>query len=241
MIKCFKQVGETPLECLERVRRENNISSNTKMTYAGRLDPLATGEMIILVGDECKDKDKYLHHDKVYEVEILLGISSDTFDQLGICSLGNPDNVPEFKDLKEYLDKHPNSFLQKYPLYSSKSFAHDRSKVENEASSNLEHLVIMYEVRNIETETRQIKDIVHDITERINKVKGDFRQDRAILSWTKINEQVPEDNFTIIKCEIHSGPGFYVRSFASDMGKHFGCGAIALKINRTKIEDPDSF
>ena len=54
-----KRWGETPLEALERLRAEEGIAADVPMTYAGRLDPAAEGLLIILTGEECKNKDAY--------------------------------------------------------------------------------------------------------------------------------------------------------------------------------------
>jgi tRNA U55 pseudouridine synthase TruB len=62
----YKKLGETPLECLEKYRSEMNISSEVKLSYIGRLDPMAEGEMIIIEGEENKDREKYLNFDKEY-------------------------------------------------------------------------------------------------------------------------------------------------------------------------------
>lgn len=71
----YKHIGETPLEALERFRREQGIAADVPMTYAGRLDPMAEGLLLILLGEECKNKEKYLGLDKEYEVEVLFGIT----------------------------------------------------------------------------------------------------------------------------------------------------------------------
>ena len=53
------------------------------MTYAGRLDPMASGVLLVLAGEETKNKDKYLGLDKEYDFEILFGFATDTYDILG--------------------------------------------------------------------------------------------------------------------------------------------------------------
>ena len=83
MIVANKELGETPLECIERARIELGLDANMPMTYAGRLDPLASGKLLILMGEECKEKEKYLGYDKEYEIEVLFGIKTDTGDALG--------------------------------------------------------------------------------------------------------------------------------------------------------------
>ncbi len=84
VLKLYKNRGETPLECLERFRKNNPEYKDEKMTYAGRLDPLAKGVLLVLVGEECKNKEKYLCLDKEYEVDVLFGFATDTYDVLGI-------------------------------------------------------------------------------------------------------------------------------------------------------------
>jgi len=53
------------------------------MGHAGTLDPLATGLMIIGVGEGTKKLHEYLKLPKEYRVEILLGIRTDTGDLEG--------------------------------------------------------------------------------------------------------------------------------------------------------------
>lgn len=120
------------------------------MTYAGRLDPLASGELLVLTGEECKQKDKYLGLDKTYRVKILFGVATDTHDVLGVVSDktlsnchsrvgGNPDVCPEsnseswipaFAGMteRELVEKASEKimscvgkFTQDYPDYSSKT------------------------------------------------------------------------------------------------------------------------
>ena len=78
-----KSVGQTPLACLEEWRRAAGVAVSVPLTYAGRLDPMASGKLLILIGEECKQKDSYLNLDKVYNFSALLGIESDTHDVLG--------------------------------------------------------------------------------------------------------------------------------------------------------------
>ena len=78
-----KKKGQTPLECINEVKKNDPHLNHLPVTYAGRLDPLAEGVIVLLVGDECLKKDEYLALPKVYEVEILFGFSTDTYDLMG--------------------------------------------------------------------------------------------------------------------------------------------------------------
>ena len=86
-----KREGETPLQALMRVRKVYPELKDLPLTYAGRLDPMATGLLLVLIGEECKRKDEYLALSKTYEFEVLFGASSDTGDILGIVNAGGRD------------------------------------------------------------------------------------------------------------------------------------------------------
>ena len=144
VIICNKEIGETPLECLERIRKENNMDENMPMTYAGRLDPMAEGLFIILSGEECKNKEKYTNLDKEYQMEILFGIKTDSYDILGLIEnirntdseINNNKNNTKNRKIEKIRDeksigkidkinfkKYIGKFIQEYPRYSSKIIA----------------------------------------------------------------------------------------------------------------------
>ena len=62
-----KKIGETPLQALERFRLRHKTYKEVKMTYAGRLDPMASGLLLVLAGEEIKNKEKYLGLDTEYQ------------------------------------------------------------------------------------------------------------------------------------------------------------------------------
>ena len=43
----YKEIGETPLDLIKKLKTD----SNRKYSFAGRLDPMARGQMIILEGE----------------------------------------------------------------------------------------------------------------------------------------------------------------------------------------------
>lgn len=57
-----------------------------KVGHAGTLDPLATGLLVILVGDYCKRASEFSKLDKVYEVIMKLGETSTTGDAEGVIT-----------------------------------------------------------------------------------------------------------------------------------------------------------
>ena len=49
-----KPKGLTPLELVKKYKKEEGLSAKEKVCYAGRLDPMARGMMILLRGVDCK-------------------------------------------------------------------------------------------------------------------------------------------------------------------------------------------
>ncbi len=224
VLKLYKNLGETPLACLERFRGENPEYSGEKMTYAGRLDPMAEGLLIALVGDECHKKDEYLGLDKEYVFEVLFGIQSDTYDILGI-----PKLIDDISLIRANRRIDPGEFIgkrvQEYPAYSSRTFQLARDGVDFEPPTK------EVEIFNIEQlEEREIPraDLLSEILERIDLVKGDFRQDEIGLAWQKFLDEAPE-KFRVVKIKINCSSGTYVRSICNELG------GLAYSINRTKV------
>jgi tRNA pseudouridine(55) synthase len=94
VLNLYKEKGETPLERLKRFKAKNPEYLKVKMTYAGRLDPMAEGVLLVLSGDEIKNKQVFLDNKKEYEAEILFGFATDSFDVLGkVTEAFNKDSV----------------------------------------------------------------------------------------------------------------------------------------------------
>lgn len=257
VLRLYKKEGETPLETIKRFKKENpeygdlKLSiGQRKMTYAGRLDPMAEGILIVLVGEECKNKEKYLVLDKEYEFEVLWGFETDTYDILGI-----PSSLflysQEYKNNKFNFEMKIVDFLKnikgkqifEYPSYSSATV--DGKQLHQwSREGRLDEIEIPkkeVEIYNIEfLGNKEVlkKDLLKNIAERIEKVSGDFRQKEIISEWTKI---LTKDNFTVTgvlgisKFRVKCSSGTYVRAIVNRLGREVGVGAIAFSIKRTKI------
>ena len=116
-----KAVGQTPLECTEFWRTAHIEYTGIPLAYAGRLDPMASGKLLILIGDECKVQEKYHNLDKEYEFSVLFGVSSDTADVLGRLTIS--DIVPAVSKtiLKTTTKKLVGNINLPYPHFSSKT------------------------------------------------------------------------------------------------------------------------
>ena len=62
ILNLYKETGETPLERLNRFRKENLKYLKEKMSYVGRLDPMAEGVLLTVVGKENKNRGELLEY-----------------------------------------------------------------------------------------------------------------------------------------------------------------------------------
>ncbi len=235
-ITAWKNEGELLSELVERIRNEFDIQKDSPITYAGRLDPMAEGVMLLLVGEAVHEKDIYLKLPKTYEVEMLFGISSDTSDALGIVS--GHETVPSAETASETIRTFPKTYAQRYPNYSSKPvngkplFQHAREGTEIKAPT---HEVTIHEVEIKNSREETGSEIADRAIQRIQKVNGDFRQSECIASWKQFQKDFAEKKFLIVETTITAEGGTYMRMLAQDIAEKMQTGAIAWKIVRTKI------
>jgi len=153
MIKLYKKIAETPLQALKRLRRRRPELADARLSYAGRLDPMACGILPILVGEENDRREDFLGKDKTYTFTILFGFSTDTFDLLGKPKLHsdlqavnaqkstqqNQRTNSEFSVNRKYLRLTENklrdtlhdfigAWKMRYPPYSAKTVELDGEK-----------------------------------------------------------------------------------------------------------------
>ena len=92
-----KPEGLTSHDVVAQVRRKLGFK---QVGHAGTLDPLATGLLVVLLGEATKISDYLLLADKAYQVKVQLGIETDSLDITGQvikqipCEL-NPEYVSE--------------------------------------------------------------------------------------------------------------------------------------------------
>ena len=89
-----KPPGWTPLEAMEALRAGTPALVEEKMVYAGRLDPMAEGVLLVLTGEDRHTLAAHLGHDKQYVATFLFGVGSDTHDALGRLVSGGSSPPP---------------------------------------------------------------------------------------------------------------------------------------------------
>lgn len=121
-----KPAGWTSFDVVAKIRNtlEKNHREKTgerrklKVGHAGTLDPFATGLLVILLGNECKNAQSYLKLDKTYEFTEVLGKTSSTGDPEGELT-DVTSQEPSVDDVVAVLAKFTGKITQTPPAYSA--------------------------------------------------------------------------------------------------------------------------
>lgn len=246
LVAVYKKWGKTPLETLDELRQKYPLLEGVPLSYAGRLDPLTEGLMLILAGETNKDREKHLGLDKTYEVEILLGIKTDTGDLFGMPyvdrgvqeKLGT-DNVS--KVLKSFVGKQQFP----YPVYSSKT-VQGKPLFQWMNEGRIHEIEIpktdveIYSLELLDVDLDPVKkvrgdEILEKVELALSSVKGDFRYDEMRAGWASVLNGRREENFDVIKINCECSSGTYMRVLAEEIGRKMGVPALAYSIKRTEV------
>lgn len=244
LINLYKRSGETPLQALDRLRADHPEYKDAVLSYAGRLDPLASGVLLVMVGDANKNRDEHLGLSKEYEVEILFGVSTDTYDVLGlITDTAKEGQLEQYENsLTEAVKDSFKKIISKgelpYPPYSSRP-VNGKPLFEWAREGRLGEIEIPKQKGKInDIQFLGIKKVKADsvretIRSSIESVHGDFRQEEISQKWDSYFDHAHRD-FSIINIKVTSESGVYMRSLAHEIGVVIGLPALAFSIIRTK-------
>lgn len=111
-----KPTGITSHDVVAFVRRQLGIRS---VGHAGTLDPLASGLMVVLVGEATKLSDYLLTGDKAYRATVQLGTVTDTFDTTGEIQSQNSLEGLELENVKRVAESLSGELDLSVPVYSA--------------------------------------------------------------------------------------------------------------------------
>ena len=99
------------------VREISNIFGIKKVGHTGTLDPLATGVLLVTVGQATKIVELLTAEDKEYISYVSLGFQTDTYDITG--EVINRKEIPNNIDLVKCLNSFKKTYNQEVPIYSA--------------------------------------------------------------------------------------------------------------------------
>ncbi len=154
-----KPSGLTSHDVVNRVRRATNIRP---VGHAGTLDPMATGVLVVCLGQATRVSEYLLGHDKAYHAKIRLGIETTTDDADGEVVATRGVNVDRAA-VERALALFAGEIQQIPPMYSAikrdgqklYELARQGIEVEREARSVI--------IRSIELRGYQAPDVTIDV------------------------------------------------------------------------------
>jgi tRNA pseudouridine55 synthase len=110
-----KPVGISSFDIIRRLRR---VTGFRKIGHAGTLDPAASGLMLMLFGEACKQAQQLTKLDKRYEAQITLGSNSSTGDREGTVTPVSK-RQPSRAEVEAALAQLNGEISQVPPVYSA--------------------------------------------------------------------------------------------------------------------------
>jgi len=230
-----KPDGATPLEALGVLRSTVPGLADAKLAYAGRLDPMATGLLVVLHGPLLHRQEEFWTLEKEYEARIVVGLTTDSDDLLGMCG-DSSGPVPVQETLLAAASGLVGKHLLPVPVFSSARaagkplFAWARDGAVPQVP--LRRMVVReLDVRDIVPVTAG--EILADARTRIPRVRGDFRQEHILSRWEDVC--VRDGQWVSVRIRAVVSGGTYVRSLARELGRRTGGGAFVRDLRRTRV------
>jgi tRNA pseudouridine55 synthase len=236
-----KKLCETPLEALKRLRLERPELAEQKLAYAGRLDPQATGQLLVLIGDECKRRDHYQKLAKIYTFDMLVGASTDTGDVMGLPTLAATSTLVSQAELQPLLTGFVGKQTQASPAFSAQRVngksLWQHARLESADVTLIAPLreIEIYQLELLSSGNLSAKELLQDIETRVSATHGNFRQAEIIAAWQKLLEKSPAQQFQYFTMRAKVSSGTYIRQLAMDIGEKLGEPTLCWHIHRDEV------
>ena len=234
MFALDKPVGPTAAQALALLRASDSSLVGVKLGHAGRLDPLAEGLLTVLVGDENRGVLSLRTQPKTYELDVLFGVRTDSFDALGLVTALTATTL-DAAALRPACASLEGDHLQRFPPFSQARvggvslIASSRAGIAVERPSALRTLS---EIAFLGITTLDAAAACAYALPRIALVHGDFRQEAIADRWRAVTAERPGVSLTVASLRVCCSAGTYMRSLADDLGGALGVPAIAWRIRR---------
>ena len=111
-----KPSGPSSNQVLQQVRR---ALGGVKIGHCGTLDPLASGMLLLLLAPATRLARYALHLDKTYELELELGLSTDSYDSTGTITSRRAWQGLSAEAVSQCLAEFVGEHSQRPPAYSA--------------------------------------------------------------------------------------------------------------------------
>ena len=224
-----KSSGMTSRDVVNEVVKKFNIK---RVGHTGTLDPIATGVLVLCVGEATKVVELLTSLEKEYIAEVTLGIDTDTFDITGNI-LETKDVSIDENNIKEVLNAFKGKYIQEVPIYSAVKvngkklyeYARERIDVElpkREVEIKKIEFINLYKKDNhlcfsfkcLVSKGTYIRSLIKDICNKLNTIgcmsslrrtsQGNFKIDECIkLEEISCNDLISvQDVINIPKIDV---------------------------------------
>lgn len=236
----YKNKKATSFQTVESFRKKMNFSDDIRLGYAGRLDPMAEGVFLILEGEDNKKQKDFFELDKEYEAEVIFGLSTDSSDVLGVLKNFKKDFTLDENQLFAVISKYIGKIKQKVSIFSAVRVAGKPMFwwAKNNQLDKIETPVYDRDIKDIsllsfyQIDGLNIRDI---ISESITDLNGHFRQEEIKNIWLDFFNNNLDFSLPMAKFKIVSSSGTFMRQLFDDIGSDIGCGAMILRLKRTRV------
>jgi len=167
LIVVDKPVGYTSRDIVNIVGRFLNTK---KVGHAGTLDPIATGVLVIGVGEGLKLIEFLSTEEKEYVARARFGVSTDTLDMTGNIIESTENYFVNESKLMDVLKSFKGKYFQEVPLYSSVKV--NGKKLYSYARQNID---VTLPVREVEIFDIELLSIDHyGFTFKVRVSKGTY-------------------------------------------------------------------
>lgn len=208
-------------------------------SHTGTLDPMAEGVVIVLLGDTRHKKYDYAAWEKEYEFDVVFGLSTDTYDGLGMVTSFHDVKLSK-SAIREVLNQFKGKYIQDVPPFSSVRvegkplhwFARNKKLLGVEIPRRAGEI---FEIELLDYYAKDFKHVVSELKERINLVTGDLRQEQIKTRWFKLKESLEETKVVYVaKIRVVISKGMYVRSLSQDIAYKLEATGFVFLLVRTR-------
>ena len=202
-----KPAGITSFDVIRKLRRKLGVQ---KLGHAGTRDPMATGLLMVGVGEGTKKLQEYLKLSKVYEAEVLLGVRTDTGDREGkILERLEGEKVRRLKEgeIQKVLELLVRKIVLPVPRYSAIKVGGKRLYAMARKGEEFEPPKKEMEV---------VRLVFRGIKNEESGIRG-------------------EGIGIVVKFEVEVTSGTYIRSLAEEIGRRLGVPSTLWSLRRTRI------
>ncbi|HTJ85282.1 MAG TPA: tRNA pseudouridine(55) synthase TruB [Polyangiaceae bacterium] len=212
-----KPRGPTSHDVVHALRR---TLGTKRVGHAGTLDPAATGLLVVLVGEATKLEPYFSACDKAYVADVMLGRSTDTLDLEGAITGEVRLDAPEHRALHDELLALEASRSAAAPRIRA-ALAHELTRTEQVPPA---FSAIKVDGKRSHARARSGEQV--ELPARAVRV--------AKLGLEAVRFDGP---WPILTIELDVSKGYYVRSFARDLGGLLGVPSTLAGLRRTRSGD----